>query len=171
MSLCTACILYGFCRKNYSPIVIDAELNNPLFVGSVRQHCYKLTKHHQLTPSKWHEFVIDLLRDTKVKIINRGGSEALVDTSVFEASDIEIDAGLEYQVRERIRGWFKATCCAPVNSYHQLHVRREARPRFITLATVICAAYPEEAIAWPRIWAANDNSKLPSAANDNNPQI
>lgn len=170
MSLCTDCFLYGFCRKNYSPIVIDSELNNPVFVGSVRQHCFKLTRQHQLTPSKWHDFVIDLLRDTKVTIISRSGLEALVDTSVFEASDIQIDTGFEHHVRERIRGWFKATCCTPINSYHQLHVRREARPRFIALASVICAAYPDEAITWPRIWTANDNLHLPQAANDNNPQ-
>lgn len=170
MSLCTACVIYGFCRKKYSPIVIDAELNNPVFVGNVRQHCYKLTKQHQLTPSKWHNFVIDLLRDAKVTIIDRKGLETLIDISVFEASDIQIDTDTEHQVRERIRGWFKATCCTPIHSYNQLHVRREARPRFITLASVICAAFPDDAITWPRILAANDNLNPPEAANDNNPQ-
>ncbi len=167
MAQCPRCKGLGECSLCTPMIVTLHETRNPVFVGMVRQHCYSLTKQHQLAPSHWHDFLVDIYRDLPHHIPSDSSIVNGIDMSVFEPTDQQIDAGLGGQVTERIREWFKTTCCMPLSTEIRFRVRIEGRKRFIALASIISAAYPEQSANWPRMYAANDNWKPFSPANDN----
>jgi hypothetical protein len=135
--LCLNCLRHGYCCKSTTAIVCVNDLK-PAFIRDVRTFAFSLG----LTRDAWHETLVDWLRDYRGVIVDANGKPADLDTSVFETKSI--------------RYWFRDTCCALPTPNGANYVQAEAQPRFIVMATILRATFPNESLMWG-VRAANDN--------------
>lgn len=161
---CENCLGNRYCIMRFCMVVNDAELSSPAFLRSVRADTSQLA----LYPGDMVEWLSDQYCKTKLTVIDGDGRAVYLDTSVFEATDDEIDAGKAKLVAERMRSWFDDSFLALVPDGVVPRLRREAWERFRVATTIYACVYPLKARRWPRIIPANDNWPEP-AANDNDP--
>jgi hypothetical protein len=135
---CECCLVLDHCRNINAKLVSDSELSDPEFIRDVRgfAHGLNVSSYH------WRDFLTDLLRDYKGWIEGPDGTEAFLNMRAFEI--------------ENQRAWFRDFCCTPTKDHIKPYVRKEARGRAKILATILRAAYPNEALMWG-VRAANDN--------------
>lgn len=134
----------------------DAELSCPMLTRKVRELASAVATIERLSPTMWHEFLANQLRDLDVLIYDAVGQPTKLSTEVFEASDEDIDVGNGERVRLRIAEWFERIC-EPIPAHITPYVPKESRERFRVLATLLIASYPDQTASWPRMVPANDN--------------
>ena len=144
----------------------DAELSCPKLTRQVRVFSSAVAVMFGLRPCDWHDFLVNRYRDLDVEFYTAIGKPATLPIHVFEFSDHDIDVGNAERVRERINEWFERIC-SPIPPHVTPYVPLESRERFRVLASLLIAAFPEQAADWPRIIPANDNWLLPIPTNDN----
>ena len=147
-SLCSECQSFGYCRKIRTRIVSADELKNHEYVRDVRATAYR----QGVTFRRWRPYVVDKVWEYPGWFAGWDGKPTELDLDVFERPNIEY--------------WFRDFCCKACPPNTKSHVRVEAVPRVIVLATILKALYPNEARLWG-VRPANDNMR---ADNDNKRQ-
>lgn len=146
--LCIKCLRLSFCRKKRARVVSDEEMENPHFINDARQ-----TIGDRLSAAPDGIDVIDVLmslyRDYPGRIVDARGVEVFLDTDLLET--------------EQARAWLRAFLRADGPRRRAAYLRPEARERFRIIASIIRAAYPDEAMMWG-VRPVNDN-----AAGENGP--
>lgn len=139
--MCVGCISRQYCKRLISPIFRDDELRRPFFQTDFRAFLFVYTFKHRLCFSQWHEHLCGLYRDYRGWISDQVGDEVFLDMEVFE--------------HPNIREWFR-DYIRPVPLGVRPRLRGESKERVRTLATIMRAYHPEEAMMWG-VRAANDN--------------
>lgn len=138
MPLCVTCFGLGYCKKLFSHIVTDRELENPHFREDVRQFARSLN----VSPTEWRDYLADLYCHYAGRIVDRNGVESFLAMEEFEVP----------YVREWFRDWINVEPSASGTT----RLRSESRERIRVLATILRATFPEKAFTWG-MRAANDN--------------
>lgn len=140
-TLCPSCYSLGYCRREYTALVTDKDLNNPEFIRDGRKAAYS----ENLFASQWLDHVTDLYRDYLGWIADENGEECFLDTEVFDRPNIE--------------DWFDDWCCAPCPEHIKPRLRCEARERVRVLLTILKTRHPVASRFWG-VRPANDNAPL-----------
>lgn len=149
----------------------DAELAYPTLTRLVRELASNVAVELSLSSTDWHDYLVDLQRDLDVVFLDGLLRIVGVDLSVFEYSDQQIDSGEATRIEERIAEWFDYIT-RPVPENVTPYILPQTQERFRAMASLLIAAYPNEAAGWPRLIAANDNIPTHSlTANDNERQL
>lgn len=138
MPLCVTCFGLGYCKKLFSRLVSDRELENPHFRDDVRQFARSL----DVPAAEWRDYLLDLYCHYPGRIVDQNGAETFLNMEEFEVP----------HVREWCRDWINGVPSASGPS----RLRSESRERIRALASILRAAFPEEAFTWG-LRAANDN--------------
>lgn len=136
MPLCPRCLLLGYCRKLNTRLISDEELADPEFIRDVRAFTESLGK----TRDEWKDYLADLYRDYRGRILDVQGEEIFLDMELLEQASTY---------------WFRDTCQASL-PHVRPRLRIEARERFRVLATILRASFPDAAQFWG-VRPANDN--------------
>ncbi len=123
--------------------ITQLELSNPEFIRDLRNYTAFLGKALGLTPWCWRDWMIDLYRDLDPVIIDENGTEVFLDFECFEGTD-EFD-----DEPDTIAYWFR-DFCRRVPQHIKPRVRAEARPRIVTMGTLLSVYDPKEAQHWGR---------------------
>ncbi len=146
MLLCQTCQFLSYCRKLTCPIVTDQEMSNELFIRSIRQHAYQL----RIPSRRWPDVLGDWLRDYPGRFV-----DALGQVQELDLSSIEYPDGLETEDSPHAR-WCHDFCNTPCLQGVRPFVRKDARERVRTVATLMPATFPVRASTW-LVVPANDN--------------
>lgn len=137
MLLCANCFVLGFCRKEITTLISDKRMENPDFLVDLRAFTASLN----ISPDHWLDYLIDLYRDYRGRITEKG-HEVYLDTEAFDL--------------DSIREWMRDYVCSPVPAGVRPRLREESRERIRVLATILATRFPFEASMWG-IRAANEN--------------
>jgi hypothetical protein len=137
--LCVQCLGLGYCGELRSPLVTDAELNNPEFIRDVRACAHSL----KITRDRWLVWLEDAYRDYPGMIVDESGEPVPLEFSAFETASI--------------RYWFRDFIERETPAGSRPRLREEARERVRILATLLRAVDPVGAANWG-IRAMNDNA-------------
>lgn len=136
VNLCAECYLSGYCRRLTSRAVTPED-TTPAFIADVRSFMRNLA----ISRDRWVPFLDRAYCDYPGRIVDAGGEEVMLDTGVLDASGI--------------RYWFR-DLCRPMPQRVRPHLRRQAKARFLVMASILRAIYPVEASLWGVV-IANDN--------------
>ena len=144
-----------------------AEMFSSALVGAVRTSCAVIAVDEGLTPLGWLDWIPTAYANLNVKITDGFGFEVVLDTSIFEASDQQIDDDSADRWYEAVRTFFRVNTAAPARPNGVHFVTRSWQPHFCILGSVIGAHRPDLSASWPRqagiyrpparLVAANDN--------------
>ena len=137
MYLCANCFILGYCKKDTTKVVTDRRIADPLFLRDLRAFTSQLG----ISADHWVDFLIDIYRDYRGRIV-QNGNEVFLNTEALEVHSM--------------REWARDFLCKPVQDGVQPRPRTESREKIRVVATILATRYPFEASMWG-VRAANDN--------------
>jgi len=141
------------CQGSVARLVSDRELRSPEFLRDVRNFTASLG----IPKGRLLDAIMEAGARSEARFIDHHKRPvALSFESLLPADDL-IDAGLGGAFEDKIKNWMEETFAVPVPDHVTPHVRVEARKRFRVIATILRAAYPQDAMMWG-VRPANDNS-------------
>jgi hypothetical protein len=142
--VCTKCLRLGFCRRRIVRVVSDAELAQAAFIEDAR---VTIGERLRSSPDGVEniDYIANLYRDFRGRVIGPDDDEVFLDTELLEG--------------ETAKDWLREFVRERGPRQRAAYVRDEARERFRVVATIIRAAFPDDAMMWG-VRAANENRQI-----------
>lgn len=139
--VCTKCLRLGFCRRNTVRVVSDAELAQAAFIEDAQ---VSIGARLRSSPDNIEhiDYLTDLYRDFRGRVIGPDGGEVSLDTELLEG--------------ETARSWLREFIRPRGPRERAAYLRSQAKERFRVVATIIRAAFPDDAMMWG-VRASNEN--------------
>ncbi|MEP4987396.1 MAG: hypothetical protein ABJV68_06855 [Paracoccaceae bacterium] len=164
-----ACHFLEYCIKHEFPTITLAEVLVPAMVRDIRKTCALIADNENLSPSKWHEWLVDQNRDYGGVFLDSFGLPKELNLEIFEATDEQIDNGEANKKTEQNREFFRVNTQHAANNNGPVFVTEGWHKHFVVLGSLVGAARPDRSVSWPRLRVGHADWRLPVPANDNRP--
>lgn len=146
------CLDYrAYCPNRYTPILIDSELNDPVFRAGIHNTMVAKAKQHGLDRSEIVEWLTSEYRDYRGRTFDPAAGFLDPRTGLFVERTIDTDPLIEGSP-DFPRRFTKFVVPGEMSD---LRLTREA---WRALGSILRARYPALAAGWTRMHPANDNA-------------
>ena len=160
-------------------LLSDAETHDARVVLPIRVTLVLLSIVFDLKGLDWRDFLLHCYQDLRVPLLNRKGGAAVVDLDWLDYQEKNAsndntppegaeDPAIEKKVAtfdDNLRSYLNETCRKVFDVDGTAVIRDVNRHKFIAIASIVAAAFPEISAYWPRHPVGRNDH--PTADNDN----
>lgn len=131
------CPYLDYCPKHEFPTIMPAEVIVPAMVREIRKVCAIVAKEEKLSPSKWHDWLVDQNRDYGGTFLDSFGLPKELDLETFDATDKQIDNGDADKIAEQNREFFRVNTQHAANNNGPVFVTEGWHKHFAVLGSLV----------------------------------